>query len=248
MLYYLIVALYVLVCLFLIGVILLQQGKGGDIANAFGGGGSSQAVFGARVRGDAAHASDLGAGSVVRGALDGTDGVGTAWLGLGRRWRIDAPPPAPATLPAATPTPTTAPPAGQPRRRHRPHPATPPAEGAAGTRRLHRRAARRRRHRSSSEDLDQAGRDLARSSRSHRVRKWRNWQTHQLEGLAFARTWGFESPLPHQQLTGILRLDARSTGQATGQVGAKVRTQVTSHRAGGLRCCRAGASSSRQQG
>ena len=34
-------------CLFLIGVILLQQGKGGDIANAFGGGGS-QAVFGAR--------------------------------------------------------------------------------------------------------------------------------------------------------------------------------------------------------
>jgi preprotein translocase subunit SecG len=47
MLYYLIVVLYVLVCLFLIGVILLQQGKGGDIANAFGGG-SSQAVFGAR--------------------------------------------------------------------------------------------------------------------------------------------------------------------------------------------------------
>jgi hypothetical protein len=29
-------------------------------------------------------------------------------------------------------------------------------------------------------------------------RKWRNWQTHQLEGLAFARTWGFESPLSHQ--------------------------------------------------
>ena len=28
-------------------------------------------------------------------------------------------------------------------------------------------------------------------------RKWRNWQTHQLEGLAFARTWGFESPLSH---------------------------------------------------
>ena len=29
-------------------------------------------------------------------------------------------------------------------------------------------------------------------------RKWRNWQTHQLEGLAIARAWGFESPLPHQ--------------------------------------------------
>src|SRR5438132_13606493 len=30
------------------------------------------------------------------------------------------------------------------------------------------------------------------------TRKWRNWQTHQLEGLALARAWGFESPLPHQ--------------------------------------------------
>src|SRR5690606_21289415 len=38
--------------------------------------------------------------------------------------------------------------------------------------------------------------------RSSPSRKWRNWQTHQLEGLAFARTWGFESPLPHQRLTG----------------------------------------------
>lgn len=47
MLYYLIVTLYVIVCSLLIITILLQQGKGGDIANAFGGG-SSQAVFGAR--------------------------------------------------------------------------------------------------------------------------------------------------------------------------------------------------------
>jgi preprotein translocase subunit SecG len=47
MLYYLLVGLYVVVCFLLIVVILLQQGKGGDIANAFGGG-SSQAVFGAR--------------------------------------------------------------------------------------------------------------------------------------------------------------------------------------------------------
>ena len=31
----------------------------------------------------------------------------------------------------------------------------------------------------------------------HTSRKWRNWQTHQLEGLALARAWGFESPLPH---------------------------------------------------
>ena len=47
MLYYAVVTLYILVCLLLIVTILLQQGKGGDIANAFGGG-SSQAVFGAR--------------------------------------------------------------------------------------------------------------------------------------------------------------------------------------------------------
>ncbi len=47
MLYYLIATLYVLVSLGLILVVLLQQGKGGDIASAFGGG-SSQAAFGAR--------------------------------------------------------------------------------------------------------------------------------------------------------------------------------------------------------
>ena len=47
MLYYLVMTLYVIVCGLLIITILLQQGKGGDIASAFGGG-SSQAVFGAR--------------------------------------------------------------------------------------------------------------------------------------------------------------------------------------------------------
>ena len=45
--YYVIIGLYVLVCLILSLVILLQQGRGGDIANAFGGS-SSQAAFGAR--------------------------------------------------------------------------------------------------------------------------------------------------------------------------------------------------------
>jgi preprotein translocase subunit SecG len=47
MLYYVAVGLYVLVCLTLILVVLLQQGKGGNIASAFGGG-ASQAAFGAR--------------------------------------------------------------------------------------------------------------------------------------------------------------------------------------------------------
>lgn len=45
--YYLIAAFYVFVCVVMQLAILLQQGKGGDIASAFGGG-SSQAAFGAR--------------------------------------------------------------------------------------------------------------------------------------------------------------------------------------------------------
>lgn len=45
--YYVAISVYVLVCFVLILVILLQQGKGGDIASAFGGGGS-QTAFGAR--------------------------------------------------------------------------------------------------------------------------------------------------------------------------------------------------------
>jgi len=45
--YYLLITLFVLVCLVLSLVILLQQGRGGDIASAFGGS-SSQAAFGAR--------------------------------------------------------------------------------------------------------------------------------------------------------------------------------------------------------
>lgn len=48
MLYYLIATLFVINCLVLLLVILVQQGKAGDMASAFGGGGSSQAAFGAR--------------------------------------------------------------------------------------------------------------------------------------------------------------------------------------------------------
>jgi preprotein translocase subunit SecG len=45
--YYLVVALHVIACFFLIGVVLLQQGKGQDLASAFGGGGT-QTAFGPR--------------------------------------------------------------------------------------------------------------------------------------------------------------------------------------------------------
>jgi preprotein translocase subunit SecG len=47
MFYYALVVLYVLVCFLLLTSILLQQGRAGDIASAFGGS-SSQTVFGAR--------------------------------------------------------------------------------------------------------------------------------------------------------------------------------------------------------
>jgi len=46
-LYYGIIVVHVLACLFLIGVVLLQQGKSQDLASAFGGGGT-QTAFGPR--------------------------------------------------------------------------------------------------------------------------------------------------------------------------------------------------------
>jgi preprotein translocase subunit SecG len=45
--YYSVMALHIAACLFLISVVLLQQGKGQDLASAFGGGGS-QTAFGPR--------------------------------------------------------------------------------------------------------------------------------------------------------------------------------------------------------
>ena len=116
MLYYLIVGIYVLVCLSLIGSILLQQGKGGDIANAFGGGGS-QAAFGAR-----AGATVLTrATSILAGLFVVLSLVLTTW---GQRGPgsvvggIDSPAPPPAAAlpaPSATPAPApAAPEAGQP--------------------------------------------------------------------------------------------------------------------------------------
>ena len=56
-------SLYVLICFLLLVVVLLQQGKGGDIASAFGGSGS-QAAFGAR-----AGATVLTRATTVLGAL-----------------------------------------------------------------------------------------------------------------------------------------------------------------------------------
>ncbi len=112
MLYYAIVTLYVIVCALLILTILLQQGKGGDIANAFGGG-SSQAVFGARSGATLlTRATSVLAALFVIGAITltvwGQRGPGSVVGG------IDAPPPAaaPVAAPAAPAAAPATPPSG----------------------------------------------------------------------------------------------------------------------------------------
>ena len=113
MLYYLVMTLYVLVCLLLIVTILLQQGKGGDIANAFGGG-TSQAVFGARSGATLlTRATSVLAALFILGSLMltiwGVRGPGSVVGG------IEGPAPAPAAPVNATPAPAA--------------PATPPPPG-----------------------------------------------------------------------------------------------------------------------
>jgi len=46
-LFYFVIVIHVMVCLFLVGVVLLQQGRSADLAGAFGGQGS-QTAFGPR--------------------------------------------------------------------------------------------------------------------------------------------------------------------------------------------------------
>src|SRR4029450_11251267 len=117
MLYYLIVTLYVITCGLLITTIMLQQGKGGDIANAFGGG-STQAVFGARSGATLlTRATSVLAALFVIGALAltvwGTRGTSSVVGG------IQGPAPAPAPVPTnATPAPAA--------------PATPPGNATPG--------------------------------------------------------------------------------------------------------------------
>ena len=55
----LLVVFYVLVCIFLVLVVLLQQGKGADLAGAFGGGGS-QTSFGPRSASNIMHRMTTG--------------------------------------------------------------------------------------------------------------------------------------------------------------------------------------------
>ena len=105
MLYYFAATIYVLTCMVLMLVILLQQGKGGDIANGFGGG-ASQAAFGARAGATVlSRATTVGAVIFVLGAIllgiMGQRGPGSVISGRGT---------APAALPAGAALPGTTPP------------------------------------------------------------------------------------------------------------------------------------------
>jgi preprotein translocase subunit SecG len=136
MLYYLFVTLYVIACVVLMIVILLQQGKGGDIANAFGGG-ASQAVFGARAGATVLTkiTTGLSAAFMVFAlvlAVWGARGTGSVVGGVegpaSPQLPAAATAPAPATPPASsTPAPATTEPAAAPAT---PPPAAPDAPPA----------------------------------------------------------------------------------------------------------------------
>ena len=124
-LYYLIIFLHVVACLFLIAVVLLQQGKGQDLASAFGGGGT-QTAFGPR-----GSATVLSRATTILAGLFMVSSLALSILPRGRSAVLDQVPAvtatptpgattAPVTLPAAPAAPAEAPAAT-------PAPAAPPA-------------------------------------------------------------------------------------------------------------------------
>ena len=111
--YYALVTLYVFVCFVLSLVILLQQGKGGDIASAFGGS-SSQAAFGARSGATLlTKATSIAAVLFMLFALTlsimGQRGAGSVVSGTAAPAPGANPAPAPAPTPTAPSTPAPAP-------------------------------------------------------------------------------------------------------------------------------------------
>lgn len=121
-LFYLIVFLHVVACLFLIAVVLLQQGKGQDLASAFGGGGT-QTAFGPR-----GSATVLSRATTI---LAGVFMVTSLSLSLVRPRASgildQVPAAAPKPTPAASAAPSTLPPAAP----ATPPPASAPAEAPA---------------------------------------------------------------------------------------------------------------------
>ncbi|HEY6403530.1 MAG TPA: preprotein translocase subunit SecG [Blastocatellia bacterium] len=93
--------LFVIVCLFLILVVLLQSGKGGDVAAAFGGSGS-QTAFGPR-----GAQKPLEKATIVAAALFMLLALVFSLPGIGTHSVVEegsAPTPTPVSAPAAAPT------------------------------------------------------------------------------------------------------------------------------------------------
>jgi preprotein translocase subunit SecG len=104
----LLVVVHILVCVFLILVVLLQTGKGADLAGAFGGGGSQTAL------GSRGAATVLSKATTVAAVLFMITSLGLAILSSRRTSAVlQATPPAiPATTAPKAPAPAPAPPTG----------------------------------------------------------------------------------------------------------------------------------------
>ena len=103
-LYYFVIFLHVVACLFLIAVVLLQQGKGQDLASAFGGGGT-QTAFGPR-----GSATVLSRATTILAGLFMVTSLALTIIRPSRSGVLDAVPATVATpAPAATSAPVTVP-------------------------------------------------------------------------------------------------------------------------------------------
>ena len=179
-----------------------EQGKGGDIAAAFGGA-SSQTAFGARAGATVLTRATTILGSLfMLGAFRLASSERRRRVGRERR-RIAAGPdlrPCRPERPRCRPDAARGP-SGWIAARSQPQPQTPPGkpEPAKPT---PPHCLRRRAEGEAGIATETLRAGWARTFISPSSRKWRNWQTHQLEGLALARAWGFESPLPHHDRNG----------------------------------------------
>ena len=103
--YYLVITLHVIACLFLIGVVLLQQGKSQDLASAFGGGGT-QTAFGPR-----GSANVLSRATTVLAAVFMVTSLGLSMMRPHSSSILDK---VPAAVPSASPTAAASPAAPAP--------------------------------------------------------------------------------------------------------------------------------------
>ncbi len=119
---YLLYTLHIIICLFLILVVLLQQGKGADLS-VFGGG-TTMAAFGARSATNLLHRMTVGAFvafmlttlgiAYLKGSVEGSSVMKSA-TPSGTPAPVSAPatPAAPLAAPAAEPAPAATPPPGE---------------------------------------------------------------------------------------------------------------------------------------